>query len=69
MLARRWGPWARKLSLATHLAVSVGWVGAVAAYLALDLTVATGESPEVLRGAYLAMDLVAGAVIVPLAIA
>ena len=68
MSAGRIGPWARKLSLPTHLAVSVGWIGAVAAYVALDVTVATGESAEVLRASYLAMELIARAVIVPLAI-
>ncbi len=65
----RIGPWARKLSLSTHLAVSVGWLGAVAAYLALDLTAATRDTVYVLRSAYIGMEVIALRVIVPLAIA
>jgi hypothetical protein len=34
-------PAIRKLVLAVHLTRSAGWLGAVVAYLALDLTVAT----------------------------
>ena len=63
------GPALRKLCLALHLTVSVGWVGAVAAYLALDVTTVTSQEVGTLRGAYQAMDLIARAVIVPLAIA
>jgi hypothetical protein len=59
----------RKAVLAAHLAVSVGWVGAIAAYLALDLSAATSADSEALRAAYLGMGLIAGSVIVPLAIA
>jgi hypothetical protein len=65
----RTGPAVRKLILAVHLTVSVGWIGALAAYLALDVTSATAESPSALRAAYFAMGWVAGDVIVPLAIA
>lgn len=62
-------PLLRKAALAAHLAVSVGWIGAVAAYLALDLAVATSTDPPSLRAAYLSMDAIVGSVIVPLAIA
>jgi uncharacterized membrane protein len=65
----RAGPVLRKLALAVHLSVSVGWVGAAAAYLTLDLVAATAEAPPSLRAAYVAMGWVAGNVIVPLAIA
>ncbi len=62
-------PGVRKLVLALHVAVSVGWMGAVAAFAALDFaTVASGD-PATLRAAYVAMDLVTRAVIVPLAVA
>jgi hypothetical protein len=57
----------RKLTLATHLTLSVGWIGAVAAYLALD--VATSQDPQTLQAAYLGMDLIVRYVIVPLALA
>jgi hypothetical protein len=59
----------RKAALAVHLAVSVGWVGAVAAYLALDLAAATSADAATLRATYFGMGLIAGSVIVPLAIA
>ena len=62
-------PRIRKLALATHLTCSVGWLGAVAAYLALDVTVATSQDPEIVRGAWIAMGLIAAWAIVPLAIA
>lgn len=58
----------RKFALTTHISVSVGWVGAVAAYLALDVTVVFSRDPEMLRAAYLAMEVVALNVIVPLAL-
>lgn len=65
----RVGPRARKLLLSIHLAVSVGWMGAATAYLALDLSTVTSDEPAVLRGAYFGMDRIAQSVIVPLAIA
>lgn len=65
----RLSPPLRKAALAVHLAVSVGWMGAVAAYLALDLAAATSADPATLRAAYLGMGLIAGSVVVPLALA
>jgi hypothetical protein len=62
-------PSLRKFALATHLTLSVGWIGAVAAYLALDMAAATSEDAQVLRAAYLMMESIAGYVIVPLAFA
>jgi hypothetical protein len=58
----------RKFALAAHLTVSVGWVGAVAAYLALDLSAATSQNPTTLRAAYVAMESIARFVIVPLGV-
>lgn len=65
----RLSPPLRKAALAVHLAVSVGWIGAVAAYLALDVAAATRDDAATLRAAYLGMGLIAGSVIVPLAVA
>ncbi|MGH2654094.1 MAG: hypothetical protein ACRDHV_07065 [Actinomycetota bacterium] len=62
-------PGVRKLVLSVHIAVSVGWLGAVAAYVALDAAAATGRDEQTLRAARLGMELVARRVIVPLAIA
>ena len=61
-------PWSRKLLLTVHLVLSIGWIGAVLAYLALDIVVASGD-PQQARSAYLALAVVGGSVIVPLAIA
>lgn len=58
-----------KFALVVHLAPSVGWLGAIAAYLALDVTVATSQDAETLRAAYLAMRLIAYYVIVPMSLA
>jgi hypothetical protein len=62
-------PALRKFVLAVHLTVSVGWIGAVAGYIAFDVATATGQDAETLRAAYLAMERIAGYVIVPLALA
>ncbi|MEX2538543.1 MAG: DUF2269 domain-containing protein [Actinomycetota bacterium] len=59
----------RKVALAVHLTLSVGWIGAIAGYMALDVTTATSQDVQTLRAAYLAMDVIARYVIVPLAFA
>jgi hypothetical protein len=58
----------RKLVLAIHLAVSVGWVGAVLAYVALGVAARSGTDLQTVRGAWVAMELVGWWVLVPLAI-
>lgn len=63
------GPRTRRFVLAVHITVSIGWIGAVAAYLALDLTVASSDDVATLRSAYLAMHTITSWVIVPLALA
>ena len=60
-------PVVRKLVLAVHLSVSVGWIGAAAAYLAIGVVAGSSESPETVRGAWIAMELIGWYVIVPLA--
>jgi hypothetical protein len=62
-------PRLRTFALSVHIALSVGWIGAVGAYMALDVATATSEDPQTLRTAYLGMDLIARYVIVPAAIA
>lgn len=62
-------PRLRKFALAAHITSSVGWIGAVAGYIALDVAAATSQDVLTLRTAYLAMELIAWYVIVPLAIA
>jgi hypothetical protein len=62
-------PPVRKFALAVHLSCSVGWLGAVVAYLVLDLTVATSQEVPAVRSAWMAMGLVVSSAIVPLALA
>src|SRR5918992_4583173 len=62
-------PRLRTLALAVHITLSVGWIGAVAGYIALDVAAATSRNAETLRACYLAMELIAWYVIVPLALA
>lgn len=59
----------RRFALAAHITSSVGWVGAVAGYIALDVAVAASQDAQTLRAAYLAMGLIAWYVIVSLALA
>ncbi|MGI9085364.1 MAG: DUF2269 family protein [Aeromicrobium sp.] len=59
----------RKTLLAMHLAVSVGWVGAATAYVALAMAAALSNDVSTVRAAWTAMELVGWTVIVPLAIA
>ncbi len=61
-------PGSRRLALTAHVTVSVGWGGAVAAFLALAVTGLLTADVEAARGAYLALE-VATYVIVPLAVA
>jgi hypothetical protein len=60
-------PTGRKIVLAVHLTVSVGWLGAVVAYIPLDLTVALRNDLASVRAAWTAMDVIATRVILPLA--
>lgn len=62
-------PRVRKLLLTAHICTSVGWLGAVAAYVALDVAAATSQDVQTVRAAYLAMDVTVRYVIVPSAIA
>lgn len=59
----------RKLALTVHVVTSVGFPGAVACFLALAIVGLTSTDPQVIRGVYLAMDLIAWFVIVPLSFA
>ncbi|MPY99810.1 MAG: DUF2269 domain-containing protein [Actinophytocola sp.] len=61
-------PGVRKLVLTAHIATSVGWLGAVAAYLALDVTAAVSHDQQLVRGLYAAMRVMAFYAIVPLAL-
>jgi len=59
----------RKLLLTIHVVSSVGWLGAVAAFLALAIAGLVSANAQSVRAAYLAMDLVGWYVIVPSSLA
>jgi hypothetical protein len=62
-------PGVRKFALTVHLTCSVGWIGAVVAYLVLGLTAVTNPDAATVRAAWIAMDVTGWWAIVPLAIA
>ncbi len=62
-------PWLRKFALTAHVTSSVGWLGAVACFLALALVGLTSQDAQTVRGAYLVMEPAARFVLVPLAFA
>lgn len=63
------GPWLRKLALTVHVTASVGWIGAVLAYLTLNVVALSSADQGSVRGAYLMLDPVLRFTVVPLAIA
>ena len=58
----------RKLTLLTHILSSVGWSGAVAAFLALAVTGLNSPNPVIVRAVYIAMQPITLRIIIPLAI-
>src|SRR5260370_9888321 len=62
-------PTLRKLMLTVSLTVFVGWSGAVTSFLALAIVGVTTQDAQIMRAAYLAMELTAWWVIVPLSFA
>jgi len=62
-------PRLRKFALTAHVTSSVGWLGAVAGFLALAVAGLTSRDAQTVRAVYLVMDLTAWYVIVPLCLA
>jgi hypothetical protein len=62
-------PQLRKLALTAHVTTSVGWLGAVLAFLALGVAGLTSQNPQTVQGAYLVMELTGWAILVPLSLA
>jgi hypothetical protein len=58
-----------KFALTTHVTSPVGWIGAVAAFLALAIAGVGSQDAQLVRSAYLAMHLITWFVIVPLSLA
>jgi hypothetical protein len=61
-------PRLRKLALTAHVTTSVGWLGAVIAFLALSVAGLTSQDPQTVQGAYLVMELTGWVVLVPLSL-
>jgi Na+/phosphate symporter len=59
----------RKFALTAHVTSSVGLLGSIAAFLALAIAGLTSQDIKMVRAAYLAMEVIARFVIVPLAFA
>lgn len=62
-------PRVRKLALTLHIAASVGWFGAVLAFLALGVVGVTAQGDQLTRAAYLVAEPVVWYVVVPFAVA
>lgn len=57
-----------KVALTAHVISSVGWFGAVAGFLALAIAGLASRDAQMVRGAYLAMELTGWFAIVPLSL-
>jgi hypothetical protein len=62
-------PHLSKFALTAHVVFSVGWLGAIVPYLALAIAGLTVGDAQVVRAAYLSMELIGWYVIVPLSFA
>lgn len=58
----------RRFALTAHITTSVGWLGAVACFLALSMTGLASQEPVKVQAAYVAMELLCWLVIVPLSL-
>jgi hypothetical protein len=62
-------PRVRKFTITAHVAFSVGWLGATAAFLVLSIAGLTSHDAEVVRGACLSMNLISRFVVIPMSFA
>ena len=62
-------PGLRKFALIAHVSASVGWLGAIVAFLALAVAGLTSQDADKVRAAYLTMELIGFYALVPLALA
>lgn len=61
-------PFARKLNLTAHVTSSLGWFGAVAAFLVLGIAGVRSSDGETVRAVYVSMNLIGRWMIVPLSL-
>ena len=59
----------RRFILTAHITFAVGWLGAVAGFLALAIAGLRSQDTQVMNSAYLGMDLITRFVILPLSFA
>ncbi|MEV8132742.1 MULTISPECIES: DUF2269 domain-containing protein [Pseudarthrobacter] len=62
-------PAVRKAALTIHIISSVGWLGAIAAFLVLAIAGLTASDAQLARAAYVGMNLVGWMIIFPLSLA
>ncbi|MGM0883216.1 MAG: DUF2269 domain-containing protein [Bacillota bacterium] len=62
-------PGLRKFALTAHITSSVGWIGAVVAYLALVVATQTSQDAQTVRAAFIAMEPITWFALVPLSFA
>jgi hypothetical protein len=62
-------PGLRKFALTAHVTFSVGWLGAVVAYLAVAIACLVSRDAQMVRSGYFTMELTGWFVIVPLSLA
>jgi len=62
-------PYLRKFTLTAHIILSVGWLGAVVAYLSLAIVGLASHDAQTVSAAYLSMEVIGWFVIIPLSIA
>ncbi len=62
-------PRLRKLLLTAHVVSSVGWLGAVAVFLALGIAGMTSDDEQLVRAVYLTMESAGWTVLIPLSFA
>ena len=62
-------PGFRKFALTAHITTSVGWLGAVVGFLAHAIAGMTSQDAQMVRAAYLMMELTGWFVLVPLSLA
>jgi hypothetical protein len=62
-------PRVRRVALTAHVAASVGWLGAVGAFLALSVVGLVDGDASTVRAVYLAMEATGWFVLVPLSVA
>jgi hypothetical protein len=62
-------PAVRKFALTAHVVLSVGWLGAVVAFLSLAVTGLSSADAQLVRAAYIASKTMTWSVIVPLSFA